>query len=87
LACAACYEIADFVEYCCSFYELGNAEALYPFATRAEITAAALYRVRESSSRYPFEGDSSDREEVRDIIEYLRIEAAEAAGIRELALL
>ena len=87
LACEACWEIADFIEYCCSFYQLGNAEAVYPFATRDEITAAALVRVRECSSCYPFEGDSTDREQVRDLIEDARIEAAEAAGVRELETL
>jgi len=55
----------DFLEYCKSFYSLKK--GIYPIATDREIERAIKLRMKDKS--LPFEGDSVDRERVREIIE------------------
>lgn len=58
--------VAWFIEYVCGFYEKGRPDALYPFATYAEIERAC--RAHASRLGDAFCGDTVDREEVRDAI-------------------
>lgn len=60
-------ELADFVEYVRSFYDMRHPEVLYPMATEHEIREAVAEHVRLAPDT--FEGDSADREAVRDILE------------------
>ena len=55
----------DFFEYCKSFYSIKK--GIYPIATDREIERAIKLRMKDKS--LPFEGDSVDRERVREIIE------------------
>jgi hypothetical protein len=54
----------DFIEYVMSFY--GPGEIYDMGATREEVKEAVL--VRLENTELPFDGDSVDRELVRDII-------------------
>jgi len=56
--------MSDFVDYCLIFYGPGGCYDLG--ATRQEINAAL--RIHRETSTIPFEGDSVDREAVRDIL-------------------
>ena len=59
-----------FVDYVLSFYAKGE---LYDIgATREEVITATQIRMNSSDHDTPFEGDSFDREYVRDIIVSLR---------------
>jgi hypothetical protein len=68
-------QLADFVEYCRSFYAVDFTgdddevypltEAIYPFASTHEITRAVMEYVPVAVD---FCGDSCDREAVRDLI-------------------
>ena len=60
-------DVAAFIEYVVDWYEIGNPDALDPIATRAEIIAAVLRHV--ANPPFPFDGDTSDRECVRDSLE------------------
>lgn len=55
----------QFFDYCKSFYSLRN--GIYPIATDKEIERAIKKRMLDKS--IPFEGDSVDREKVREILE------------------
>jgi hypothetical protein len=59
----------DFFEYCKSFYSLEK--GIYPIATDREIEQAIKLRMKDKS--LPFEGDSVDRERVREIIEQAQL--------------
>lgn len=54
-----------FIEYCKSFYSIKK--GLYPIASDREIERAIKERMLDKS--LPFEGDSVDRERVREILE------------------
>ena len=59
----------QFSEYCCEFYLFSSEEtSLYPFATYDEICDAAMAHLTDPSPLFPFDGDSADREAVRDRI-------------------
>jgi hypothetical protein len=59
-------QITEFVEYVLSFYGTGG---IYDFgATEADVRGALEERIRTASADCPFEGDSVDRELVRDIM-------------------
>jgi len=62
----------DFTDYCQDFYDKGRDGAIYPFATEAEITMAVLAHVTDPNPPFPFDGDSTDREAVRDRILAMR---------------
>jgi len=58
-------QITEFVEYVLSFYGTGG---IYDFgATEADVRGALDQRLRTATD-FPFEGDSIDRELVRDIM-------------------
>lgn len=69
-------DLLEFIEYCQMFYDVDylnrdgedeySRRALYPFATESEIVDAVLQHI--ALHPYPFEGDSVDREFVRDRI-------------------
>jgi len=59
----------DFLEYCKSFYSLKK--GIYPIATDREIEQAIKLRMKDKT--LPFEGDSVDRERVREIIEQAQL--------------
>jgi hypothetical protein len=59
------YNETQFFEYCKSFYSLRN--GIYPIATDKEIQRAIKMRLKNKTT--PFEGDSVDRELVREILE------------------
>jgi len=59
------YNESQFLDYCKSFYSLRN--GIYPIATDKEIERAIKIRLKDKS--LPFEGDSVDREKVREILE------------------
>lgn len=59
-------EIGVFIDYCQEFYDRNRTNSLYPFADSAEIARAVLEYLQ--STTIPFDGDSIDRENVRDII-------------------
>ena len=59
----------QFSEYCCEFYLFSSEEtSLYPFATYDEICDAAMAHLTDPNPLFPFDGDSADREAVRDRI-------------------
>lgn len=60
--------VADFIDYCREFYDIELEDSLYPFATSEEIRFAALAHVTDPNPKFPFDGDSFDREAVRDRI-------------------
>ncbi len=64
--------VADFVDYCQDFYDLDRSGSIYPFATEAEIQVAVLAHVSDPNPSFPFDGDSADREFVRDRILFMR---------------
>jgi hypothetical protein len=57
----------EFVDYCREFYDLDRS-TLYPFATEDEIRNACLAHVTDRNPPFPFDGDTMDREAVRDRI-------------------
>jgi len=64
--------LTDFTDYCRDFYDKDRAGSLYPFATESEITMAILAHVTDPNPLFPFDGDSTDREAVRDRILAMR---------------
>lgn len=64
--------VADFVDYCQDFYDKDRSGSIYPFATEAEIQIAVLAHVSDPNPSLPFDGDSADRELVRDRILFMR---------------
>jgi hypothetical protein len=57
-----------FSDYVASFYDIDRADALYPFATSDELARAIAQHVANPSPLFPFDGDTMDREVVRDIV-------------------
>lgn len=76
----------DFTDYCQDFYDKGRANSLYPFATEAEITMAVLAHVTDPNPAFPFDGDSMDREAVRDRILAMREKTGEGETEFDLAV-
>lgn len=64
--------LTDFTDYCQDFYDKDRDGSLYPFATESEITMAILAHVTDPNPLFPFDGDSTDREAVRDRILAMR---------------
>jgi hypothetical protein len=63
----------EFVNYCREFYD-EKTSTLYPFASEAEIRQAAIAHLTDPNPLFPFDGDSADREAVRErIIETRRV--------------
>ena len=63
--------LKGFVAYCRSFYSIefdGDNGAIYPFATNSEIMDACIAHMINPNPAFPFDGDSTDREAVRDLI-------------------
>lgn len=61
--------LAGFIDYVSSFYDKGRPDALYPFATADEIRRAVIHY----GDIVPgYDGDSTDRERVRDLILWAR---------------
>lgn len=65
-------DLTDFIDYCQDFYDKDRAGSIYPFATESEITMAILAHVTDPNPPFPFDGDSTDREAVRDRILAMR---------------
>lgn len=62
-------KLDEFTHYCCEFYLFGGDEpSLYPFATDHEICDAVMAHMTDPNPLFPFDGDSTDREAVRDRI-------------------
>jgi len=59
-------ETSKFIAYCCHWYDKDYSNSSYGFATTEQIIEAALLYVKDKGRK--FEGDSIDREAVRDII-------------------
>lgn len=62
----------DFTDYCQDFYDKDRSDSIYPFATESEITMAVLAHVTDPNPPFPFDGDTMDREAVRDRILAMR---------------
>lgn len=65
------FEILEFTEYCCSFYDKEDPTAVYPIATRQEIEEA-IYKLLTNDHqtiKCEIDFDSLDREKVRKIIQ------------------
>lgn len=62
----------DFTDYCQDFYDKDRSDSIYPFATESEITMAVLAHVTDPNPPFPFDGDTIDREAVRDRILAMR---------------
>lgn len=60
--------VEEFTDYCRSFYSLEVSDSLYPFASEMEIVEAVNAHITDPNPRFPFDGDSADREAVRDRI-------------------
>jgi len=76
----------DFTDYCQTFYDKAISDALYPFATADEIGAAILAHVTDPNPLFPFDGDSMDREAVRDRILAMRKTTGEGETEFDLAV-
>ncbi len=61
-------ELEIFIDYCQDFYDLDRSGSIYPFATETEIRNACLAHVTDPKPSIEFDGDSLDREMVRDRI-------------------
>jgi|APGre2960657404_1045060.scaffolds.fasta_scaffold87789_2 hypothetical protein len=59
---------AVFRDYCKSFYSVERENAIYPFATDTEIHDACIAHMTNPNPAFEFDGDSLDRETVRDLI-------------------
>jgi hypothetical protein len=64
--------LAEFVDYCQDFYDKDRTGSIYPFASEAEIQIAVLAHVTDLNPMLPFDGDTADREAVRDRILTMR---------------
>lgn len=64
--------LTDFIDYCQDFYDKNRDGSIYPFATEAEIVTAVIAHVSDPRPPFPFDGDTMDREEVRDRILAIR---------------
>jgi len=76
----------DFTDYCQTFYDKAIADSIYPFATADEIRAAILAHVTDPNPPFPFDGDSMDREAVRDRILAMREKTGEGEADWALAV-
>jgi hypothetical protein len=62
-------KLDEFTEYCFEFYLLDpERPSLYPFASDTEICNAVRAHMTDPNPLFPFDGDSADREAVRDRI-------------------
>lgn len=61
-------QLEQFIDYCRDFYDIGRKGSIYPFATEAEIRNACLAHVTDPKPSIPFDGDTMDREMVRERI-------------------
>jgi hypothetical protein len=62
-------KLDEFTEYCFDFYLLDpERPSLYPFASDTEICNAVRAHMTDPNPLFPFDGDSADREAVRDRI-------------------
>jgi len=66
------YNHVEFVDYCQNFYDMDRTNSIYPFATEAEIRVAVLAHITDLNPAFPFDGDTADREAVRDRILAIR---------------
>ena len=57
-----------FRDYCKSFYSIEHENAIYPFASESEIHHACIAHMTNPNPVFEFDGDSLDRETVRDLI-------------------
>lgn len=64
--------LVDFLDYCQNYYDKDRDGSIYPFASEAEIQIAVLAHVTDLNPRIPFDGDTMDREAVRDRILVIR---------------
>ncbi len=64
--------LVEFLDYCQDFYDKDRSGSIYPFATEAEIQIAVLAHVTDPNPIFPFDGDTMDREAVRDRILAIR---------------
>ena len=64
--------LVEFVDYCQDFYDKDRTGSIYPFASEAEIQIAVLAHVTDLNPLFPFDGDTADREAVRDRILAMR---------------
>ncbi len=75
-------QVFEFLEYCESFYLIGYTgehDAIYPFAHKDEIVEAVMAHITDPNPLFPFDGDSADREAVRDrICTYRAVVGAES---------
>lgn len=62
------FQLEDFTNYCQEFYSVERGDAIYPFATDDEISEAVRAHATDPNPPFPFDGDSADREAVRDRI-------------------
>lgn len=65
-------QVVEFADYCREFYSVEKSDSLYPFAYDHEIVQAVNSHVTDPNPLFPFDGDSADREAVRDRILALR---------------
>lgn len=64
--------LVDFLDYCQNYYDKDRDGSIYPFASEAEIQIAVLAHVTDLNPAFPFDGDTMDREAVRDRILAIR---------------
>ena len=64
--------VEEFTDYCREFYSIERSDSLYPFAYDVEIIMAVNGHLTDPNPLFPFDGDSADREAVRDRILNLR---------------
>lgn len=64
--------VEEFTDYCREFYSIERSDSLYPFAYDVEIITAVNGHLTDPNPLFPFDGDSADREAVRDRIINLR---------------
>lgn len=60
--------VEEFTDYCREFYSVERPGAIYPFAYEMEIVTAVNAHLTDPNPLFPFDGDSADREAVRDRI-------------------
>lgn len=61
-------KVIEFTEYCKEFYCVDQEGAIYPFAYDFEIVGAVNAHCTDPNPAFPFDGDTADREAVRDRI-------------------
>ena len=58
-------EVLDFIDYCISFY---GHDGVYPYGFHFSEICEGMVELFKTRPSIPFEGDSVDRENVRDIV-------------------